>query len=318
MSPLNRRDAIGLMAATASALGAATVGVSSAMAAEAPAIAPAFAGKHEPKPLPFDPARLKGLSEKILRSHWENNYIGSVKALNMIEQRLGAAMREADFPPLIYGGLKREELHRTGSVVLHENYFGNLGGDGKAGGEVMTALKMRFGAFDVWEAEFRRTGMSLAVSASIPGIQPTVEIVVRRLVMPICGRRRQVASTLSRFIIGSPIPMNTRWSTSSMRRKCRTWSRISLSDRFRPNFIVPVAQNVQVSGQPDCEETQTERRPSRKRIRTASTGRPSWVRKSALTVPSSASSSDSTVRDENGTRSCSVSRRSAGMLLMSS
>ena len=25
----------------------------------------------------------------------------------------------------------------------------------------------------------------------------------------------------------------------------------------------PVAQNVQVSGQPDCDETQTERRPSR-------------------------------------------------------
>jgi hypothetical protein len=33
--------------------------------------------------------------------------------------------------------------------------------------------------------------------------------------------------------------------------------------RLRPNFIVPVAQNVHVSGQPDCEETQIERRPSR-------------------------------------------------------
>ena len=62
---------------------------------------------------------------------------------------------------------------------------------------------------------------------------------------------------------GSPMPMNTRWSTGSIRRKCRTWSRISEAVRLRPNFIVPVAQNVQVSGQPDCEETQTERRPSR-------------------------------------------------------
>ena len=48
-----------------------------------------------------------------------------------------------------------------------------------------------------------------------------------------------------------------------MRRKCSTWSRISDAVRLRPNFIVPVAQNVHVSGQPDCEDTQIERRPSR-------------------------------------------------------
>ena len=59
--------------------------------------------------------------------------------------------------------------------------------------------------------------------------------------------------------------------------------------RLRPNAIEPVAQNVHVSGQPDCEETQTERRPSRYRISTASTGWPSAVRKSVLTVPSATS-----------------------------
>ena len=48
-----------------------------------------------------------------------------------------------------------------------------------------------------------------------------------------------------------------------MRRKCSAWSRISDAVRLRPNFIGPVAQNVQVSGQPDCDETQSERRPSR-------------------------------------------------------
>ena len=97
----------------------------------------------------------------------------------------------------------------------------------------------------------------------MPGTQPTVEMPVRRWVMPMSGSLREAASTLSRFIIGSPMPMNTRWSTGSMRRKCSTWSRISDAVRLRPNFIVPVAQNVQVSGQPDCEETQIERRPSR-------------------------------------------------------
>jgi hypothetical protein len=32
-------------------------------------------------------------------------------------------------------------LHRTGSVVLHEHYFANLGGDNKPGGEVLDAIK---------------------------------------------------------------------------------------------------------------------------------------------------------------------------------
>ena len=95
----------------------------------------AFQGQHTPKPLPFDPAKLKGLSEKLMRSHWENNYGGAVRALNLIEQRLAAMLNDKDLPPYIYGDLKREELVRTGSVVLHEKYFESLGGDGKASGK---------------------------------------------------------------------------------------------------------------------------------------------------------------------------------------
>ena len=122
----------------------------------------AFAGAHQPKPLRFNPARLKGLSERLIRSHWENNYGGSVKALNMVEARLTAAMADKDLSPVIYGDLKREELHRTGSVVLHELYFDNLGGNGVAAGGVASALSATYGSIGAWEAEFRRTAMSLA------------------------------------------------------------------------------------------------------------------------------------------------------------
>jgi hypothetical protein len=97
----------------------------------------------------------------------------------------------------------------------------------------------------------------------MPGTQPTVDTVVRRWVMPTSGRRRAASRTLGMFIIGSPMPMNTRWSTGSTRRKWSTWSRISEAVRLRPNRIDPVAQNVHVSGQPDCELTHTDRRPSR-------------------------------------------------------
>ncbi len=59
------------------------------------------------------------------------------------------------------------------------------------------------------------------------------------------------------------MPMNTAWLTGSTRRKWSAWSRISDAVRLRPNFIWPVAQNVHVSGQPDCDDRQSERRPSR-------------------------------------------------------
>ena len=98
---------------------------------------------------------------------------------------------------------------------------------------------------------------------SIPGIQPTVEMPVCECAIPTSGSRSQAASTASRFMSGSPIPMNTAWFTGSLRRKWSAWSRISEAVRLRPKRIAPVAQKVQVSGQPDWLETQSERRPSR-------------------------------------------------------
>ena len=160
MSDLSRRDAM-----LAAAAGAATVSLAAATPAlgQAEIARPAaFAGQHQPKPLRFDPTKLTGLSERLIRSHWENNYQGSVRALNTVEQRLAAAMADAEFPALIYGGLKREELHRTGSIVLHEHYFDGLGGNGQPGGDIAAALAAAFGSQAAWEAEFRRTAMALA------------------------------------------------------------------------------------------------------------------------------------------------------------
>ena len=121
----------------------------------------AFRGLHQPKHLAFDPAKLTGISEKLIRSHWENNYGGAVKALNAVKQKLDALVKEKDLPAYMYGDLKREELVRTGSVVLHEYYFGNLGGDGRAGGKALDLLKQWFGSYEQWEAEFKKTATAL-------------------------------------------------------------------------------------------------------------------------------------------------------------
>lgn len=139
----------------------ATIDSAAAAQAASPS-APAFSGAHQPRSLKFDPAKLDGLSERLIRSHWENNYQGSVKTLNAVRGRLTAALADTEAPPAIYGGLKREELHRTGSVVLHEIYFDGLGGNGQAAGSVRDAIAAAFGSHAAWEAEFRRTAMSLA------------------------------------------------------------------------------------------------------------------------------------------------------------
>jgi superoxide dismutase, Fe-Mn family len=150
------------VAAAAVGAGALTFAPAAATAAnEAIAAPPAFQGSEVLRPLAFDPAKLTGLSERMLRSHWENNYGGSVKALAAVKKRLAQAASDKDLPPYVYNDLKREHLLRTGSVVLHELYFDSLGGSGQAGTAERQSLAQAFGTFDAWETEFRRIGAGL-------------------------------------------------------------------------------------------------------------------------------------------------------------
>ena len=123
---------------------------------------PAFTQQQTPLPLPFDPRSLKGLSERLITSHWENNYGGAVKALNTLRGRLAQALADPNLPPYVYTGLKREQLLRSGSVVYHDLYFGNLGGNGQADAATRSLFARHFGSFDTWESEFRRIGNGLA------------------------------------------------------------------------------------------------------------------------------------------------------------
>jgi Fe-Mn family superoxide dismutase len=116
---------------------------------------------YELKPLPFDPARLDGLSEKLIRSHHENNYGGAVRRLNAIAARLA----ETDFatvPNFVLNGLKREELIAANSMILHEIYFDGLGGDGEAPRAARERLARDFGSYERWRAEFEAMGKALA------------------------------------------------------------------------------------------------------------------------------------------------------------
>jgi Fe-Mn family superoxide dismutase len=158
MSETTRRD---LLQGAAALTAMAVTPLVPAAAAEVAQARGVFTYQHTPVALPFSPGALKGISEKLIQSHWENNYGGSVRALNAVRMRLSAALADSNTPPYVYNGLKREQLLRTGSVVLHELYFANLGGDGKAGADMRTRISGAFGTYDNWEAEFRKIAQGL-------------------------------------------------------------------------------------------------------------------------------------------------------------
>lgn len=116
---------------------------------------------YEVQPLPFKPHRLDGLSDRLLVSHYENNYGGAVRRLNAIEQRLEQSDWTA-LPVFELNGVGRERLIATNSMILHEAYFEALGGTGQPDGNVAQALERDFGSVERWLAEFSALGKALA------------------------------------------------------------------------------------------------------------------------------------------------------------
>ncbi len=112
------------------------------------------------KPLSCDPARVKGLSEKLIVSHYENNYGGAVKRLNAIAVQL-SQFDFATAPVFVVNGLKREELVATNSMILHELYFDGLGEPSEPGPMLRAALTRDFGSYERWHAEFAAMGKAL-------------------------------------------------------------------------------------------------------------------------------------------------------------
>jgi Fe-Mn family superoxide dismutase len=113
------------------------------------------------KPLAFKPPRLDGLSERLLASHYENNYGGALRRLNAIQKRL-AEIDLATAPVFEINGLKREELIAAGSVILHEIYFDGIGGAGEPNGDLAGALERDFGSVGKWKSDFTASAKAQA------------------------------------------------------------------------------------------------------------------------------------------------------------
>ena len=115
---------------------------------------------YEMKPLSCDPARVKGMSERLIISHYENNYGGAVKRLNLIEEQF-AELDFANAPGFFINGLKREQLIAMNSMILHELFFDGLGQESEPARNLREALARDFGSYERWRAEFVAMGKAL-------------------------------------------------------------------------------------------------------------------------------------------------------------
>jgi Fe-Mn family superoxide dismutase len=143
-----------LLAAASPAAGMAAV-----LAAPEPTpLAPPFTPG--PVALPFAPASLGWLSEKLIVSHHDNNYTGAVKRLGAIHAEF-ARIDPLTAPGFTVNGLKREELIAWNSMILHELYFAGLGAASAPAPRLARQIEQDFGSHDRWAAEYSGMGKAL-------------------------------------------------------------------------------------------------------------------------------------------------------------
>ena len=115
------------------------------------------------RPLTIAPAALNGLSQRLVSSHYDNNYTGAVKRLNAIRQQLSQLNWPAT-PVFAINGLKREELIAANSAWLHELYM-DFGA--KAAAYVDAFMQ------DIrWEAVMKRFSVAIEADARPWAVDP--------------------------------------------------------------------------------------------------------------------------------------------------
>jgi superoxide dismutase, Fe-Mn family len=144
MTDIDRRTAL-----AAPLLAAAALQGSDAMAQQTAPSATAY----EPRPLPYAAGAIPRLSDRLISSHWENNYGGAVRRLNSINTAF-AALDPAAAPGFTINGLKREELIAV--------YFDSLASEPVRPARVLAQrIEADFGSEERWRAEFSAMGKAL-------------------------------------------------------------------------------------------------------------------------------------------------------------
>ena len=115
---------------------------------------------YQKKLLSCDPAKIKGMSERLIISHYENNYGGAVQRLNLIDEQV-SELHYAKAPGFLINGLKREQLIAMNSMILHELFFDGLGEQSEPSSTLREILARNFGSYERGRSEFIAMGKAL-------------------------------------------------------------------------------------------------------------------------------------------------------------
>jgi Fe-Mn family superoxide dismutase len=100
------------------------------------------------------PWTLNGISQRLIESHYENNYGAALNRLNDLSEEiehldLGSTSGQT------LARLKRDQIAALNSTLLHELYFASLGGDGRVVPDGLASVMTKdFGSVDRWRREF--------------------------------------------------------------------------------------------------------------------------------------------------------------------
>ena len=121
-------------------------------------------GNYEVKKMPLEQAKLLSvMDEQTYTWHHDKHYAGYVNKRNEIEKELNSVDRsKANVNYSAYRALKLEETWNGNGVLLHEEYWSTMGGDGKYNDsmEVIKAINSSFGSIDAWKVDFLAAGKS--------------------------------------------------------------------------------------------------------------------------------------------------------------
>ncbi len=114
--------------------------------------------------IPFDSKDVESvLSKQVVEWHHGKHHAGYVAKANEIEEELKkASSSAANANYSQYGELKRRQTFNLSGIILHNIYWQNMGGDGKADEslEIVKKIIADFGSLESWLTDFKATAMS--------------------------------------------------------------------------------------------------------------------------------------------------------------
>ena len=117
--------------------------------------------------------KITGLDDSLLKIHFKL-YEGYIKNSNLVLQKLQTLNQENQNKTPEFGALKRILGWEMDGMLLHELYFGNLGGKDPMDAKDPLMLKMQndFGGFEQWKTDFIATGSMRGIGWVVAYVDP--------------------------------------------------------------------------------------------------------------------------------------------------